>query len=169
MASNYISLYGAVNKDGKPIDFTNTPLESDINTESLVWVKLGHCLNASGTLVPAFELFLNNYGGLTYSVVYLYLYPGFTTIQDFYNGLGVTGAAGQFTQYLNLVTIDYKAQTTTGLSVLVNTKYVVPGGRQYLPQQNITYVNLKWANNLLKQKWGFTGNQTFAGNYAYFY
>lgn len=169
MASNYISLHGAVNKDGKPIDFTNTPLLSDINAQSLVYVQLTKCLNITGTLVNAFRLFLSNPGGLTYSDVYLYTYPNFTTIQQFANGLGLLGTEVPFTIYTNLLSIDYKAVTTASQSILINDRYVVPGGRRYVPQSNSTFVTIKWANNQSKQKWEFSGNQTFAGGYTYFY
>ncbi len=169
MASNYLSEHGAVNKNGKPIDFLNNPLLQDITTETIVYVKLGKCLNITGTLVDAFQLFLSNPGGLTYSDVYLYTYPNFTTIQQFANGLGLLGTETPFTIYTNLKSIDYKAVTTLSQSVLINDRFVVPGGRRYVPQTNSTFVTIKWANNLSKQKWEFTGNQTFAGNYTYFY
>lgn len=169
MASNYLSLFGAVSKNGKPIDFKNSPLTADINTESIVYVQLSQCLNITGQLVPAFKLFLSNPGGLTYSVVYLYTYPGFTTISQFKNGLATLGTETPFTTYVNLVSIDYKAVNTAGQSVLINDRFVVPGGRSYILQNNTTYVSLKWTNNLLKQKWGFLGNQTIAGTYTYFY
>jgi len=170
MASNYVSLYGAVNKNGKPIDFKNSPLLEDIPAENIVYVQLSSCLNISGQLVPAFLLFLSNPGGLTYSTVYLYTYPGFTTIQQFANGLGLLGTSVPFTIYTNLLSIDYKPVITSGQSVLINDNYVVPGGRKLSTQGGTsTYVTLKWANNLIKQKWQFAGNQTFAGNYTYFY
>lgn len=169
MASNYISLHGAVNKNGKPIDFLNNPLTSDINAESLVYVQLSQCVNAQGVLVPAFLLFLSNPGGLTYSDVYLYTYPNFTTIQQFANGLGLLGTTVPFLIYTGLKSIDYKPVTTLNQSIILNDNYVVPGGRRYQSQTNSTFVTIKWANNLIKQKWEFTGNQTFAGNYTYFY
>ncbi len=169
MASNYISLHGAVNKNGKPIDFTNSPLLEDINAECLVQVQLTKCLNISGVLVDAFRLFLSNYGGLSYSDVYLYTYANFTTIQQFANGLGLLGTSVPFTIYTGLKSIDYKPVTTLNQSILINDNYVVPSGRRYVPQSNSTFVTIKWANDLSKQKWEFTGDQTFAGLYSYFY
>lgn len=167
--SNYLSLYGAVNKDGKPIDFTNSPLLQDINTESIVYVQLSQCQNITGQLVPAFKLFISNPGGLTYSVVYLYTYTGFTTIAQFANGLATLGTETPFTTYTNLLSIDYKQVNTAGQSVLVNDRFVVTDGRRYQTQTGSTFVKIKWSNNLIAQKWEFLGNQTIVGNYVYFY
>lgn len=172
---NYLSLYGAVNKNGQPIDFTNDPLLEDINTESIVWVRLSQAADTTGTLVDAFELMIENKGGLSYSTVYLYTYTGFDSIMNFNGGLIALNTETPFTNYTGLIAIDFlpliNQPGTTNLAqgMLINDRYVIPNGRRYQPSTNSTFLRLKWANKLIATVIEFQGNQTTSGSYSLFY
>lgn len=173
--ANYLSLYGAVNKNGTPVDFTNSPLQQDINTESIVWVRLSQAANTAGTLVNAFELVIENKGGLSYSTVYLYTYTGFATIQNFNGGFIAMGTETPFINLTNLLSIDglvlQNQAGTTNLAqgMLLNTRYVTAGGRRYQTSTNSTFYRIKWANKLIATVIECNGNQTTAGSYQLFY
>jgi len=175
MATNYVSLKGAVNKNGQPIDFLTSPLKEDITTENIVWVRLSQAANSSGTLIPAFEVMVEDKASLTAIAVYLYTYTGFSTITDFNGGLIYNATETPFTRYVNLLTIDFATvidptgTTNKAQGVLINDRYVSGVGRRYQTSSNSTFVNVKFANRLVPTVFEFSGNQTIAGTGAYFY
>jgi hypothetical protein len=173
---NYLSLYGAVNKNGQPIDFTNSPLLQDCPTEQIVWVRLGQAANTSGTLVNAFELMIQSENGLSAQVVYLYTYTGFATITNFNGGLIAMATETPFTTYVNLVSMNYNTLInqagTTNLAqgMLINDRFVIGNaGRRYQPSTNSTFIKVKFSNKLLADTFEFSGNQTTSGSYSLFY
>lgn len=168
MASSFISLYGAVNIDGKAIDFNNSPLTEDMPTQQLVYVKLSTCKAINGSNISAFMLVFNNLKGLTLSTVYLYTYPTFTTMANFVTKLTTLGSTDVFTLYLNLLSYDYKPVTTTGQSVLINDRFVVPNGVRYMAFSNSTFVTVAINTKLSKTKFEFNGAQQPSGVYQYF-
>lgn len=174
--ANYISLYGAVNINGKPIDYTNNPILRDATAEQLVWVRLGTALNASGTSVAAFECMFQSVDGLSAQVVYLYCYSGFATIINFNGGLIANGSDVPFVHYENLVSMNYQTlintPDTTNLSqgMLINTNFVTGNnGRRYNVSTNSTFVKVKFSNKLVADTFEFSGNWSTAGSYSLFY
>lgn len=174
---NYLSLYGAVNKNGQPIDFTNSPLLQDCPINQIVWVRLGYAQNVSGTLVSAFELMIQSEDGLAAQVVYLYTYSvGFETIMNFMGGLIANATVVPFVNYVNLVSMNYSTLVnpsgTTFLAqgMLINTNFITGNaGRRYQPSTNSTFVKVKFANRYKADVFEFSGNQTQAGSYSLFY
>lgn len=173
--ANYISLHGAVKKDGTPIDFATSPLTEDISVNDVVWVKLGQCNNSSGTLVDAFEIMVDSVAKLQPTVVYLYTYSGFTTITHFIGGLINNEATIPLCRYDNLIAVDRKDITATSrtanssVSVLLNTAFIPAAGRRYLASSNSTVVPVKITQRLVPTVFEFRANQTIAGSYLFFY
>ena len=174
--ANYISLYGAVNINGAPIDYTTNPILRDATTDQLVWVRLSQAANASGTLVPAFECMFQSVDGLSAQVVYLYTYTGFETIINFNGGLIANGSTSLFVHYENLVSMNYMTLVnqagTTNLAqgMLINTKFVTGNnGRRYQVSSNSTFVKVKFSNKLVADTFEFSGNWSTAGSYSLFY
>lgn len=173
---NYLSLYGAVNINGQPIDYTNDPILRDVTTEQIVWVRLGSALNASGTSVAAFEVMIQSVDGLSAQVVYLYCYTGFETIINFNGGFIAMGTETPFTHYENLVSMNYYTLVnptgTTNLAqgMLINDRFVTGNAsRRYQPSTNSTFVKVKFSNKLVADVFEFSGNQSTAGSYQLFY
>lgn len=178
MASNpnYLSLYGAVNINGEPIDYTKNPILRDVTTEQIVWVRLSQAQNAAGTLVPAFEVMVQSVDSLFSQVIYLYTYTGFATIINFNGGFIAMGTETPFTHYVNLVSMNYNTLVnqagTTNLAqgMLINDRFVTgKNGRRYNPSSNSTFVKVKFSNKLVADTFEFDGNQTTAGSYQLFY
>lgn len=179
---NYLSLYGAVNVNGQPIDYTKIgvngtgALQQDVPIEQIVWVRLGTALNASGTSVAAFEVMIQSADGLSAQVVYLYCYTGFATIINFNGGFIALGTEVPFTHYVNLVSMNYNTLVnptgTTNLAqgMLINDRFVTGhAGRRYQTSSNSTFVKVKFSNKLVADTFEFSGNQTTAGSYSLFY
>lgn len=173
--ANYISLYGAVKKDGTPINFISSPLLQDLTTQDLVWVKLANVVGFNGVTYPTFELMFNKADGLSPSVIYLLSRTGFSTITHFIGMLIDNGGTMPLTRYDNLIAIDHKdisgtsRTTASGVSVLLNPQMIVPDGRRYLASTNSTVISMKLVNRLVATKFEVRGNQTIAGTYSYAY
>jgi hypothetical protein len=175
---NYFSLYGCVNKNGQPIDYTNNPLLQDVTTEQIVWVRLGQAANSAGTLVNAFEVMIESTDGLNAVVVYMYTYTGFETIMNFNGGFIANGIETPFTHYENLVSMNYATlinqSGTTNLAqgMLINDRFVANAGaygRRYQASTNSTFVKVKFQNRYKSDVFEFDGNWTTAGSYSLFY
>jgi hypothetical protein len=173
---NYLSLYGAVNKNAQPIDFTTSPLLQDCPIEQIVWVRLGYITNASGTLVSAFELMIQSADGLAAQVVYLYTYTGFATIMNFMGGLIANATVVPFVNYVNLISMNYATlinptgTTFLAQGILINTNFVTGNtGRRYQASTNSTFIKVKFSNHYKADVWEVDGNQTTSGSYSLFY
>lgn len=175
---NAFSLYGCVNKNGQPIDYTTNPLLQDISTEKIVWVRLSQAANSAGTLVNAFEVMVEATDGLSALVVYMYCYTGFATIQNFNGGFIANGIETPFTNYVNLTSMNYQTLVnlagTTNLAqgMLINDRFVANAGafgRRYQPSSNSTFVKVKFSNRYKADIFEFSNNQTTAGSYSLFY
>lgn len=185
MASNpnYLSLYGCVNYNGQPVDYTKITglagtgaLQWDVPTEQIVWVRLSQAQNVSGTLVPAFEVMIQNTSGLSAQVVYLYCYTGFATIINFNGGFIAMGTETPFTHYVNLISmngytlVNQAGTTNLAQGMLINDRFVTGNaGRRYQTSTNSTFVKVKFSNKLVADTFEFSGNQTTAGSYQLFY
>lgn len=175
---NYFSLFGCVNYNGTPVDYTNSPLLRDVTTEQIVWVRLGQCLNASGTMVSAFEVMVEAVDGLSAQVIYMYTYTGFATIINFNGGFIANGIETPFTHYVNLISMNYNPLVnqsgTTNLAqgMLINDRFVANAGaygRRYQVSSNSTFVKVKFSNRYKSDVFEFNNNQTTAGSYNLFY
>lgn len=175
---NYFSLYGCVNKNGQPIDYTTNPLLQDVTTEQIVWVRLGTALNAAGTSVAAFEVMIEATDGLSAVVVYMYTYTGFETIINFNGGFIANGIETPFTHYEDLISMNYQTLVnqagTTNLAqgMLINDRFVANAGafgRRYQPSTNTTFVKVKFTNRYKSDIFEFSGNWSTAGTYSLFY
>lgn len=165
MASNYMSLYGAV-KINSVLTIPANPPRIDVSIEKEIYVMPAQVIDSYGNLTDCFQVVIEDDKSLSPDKAYLYELAGMTTITQFLAALNALPTEVPFTQYTDLLSIDYKPVSGTP-DVLINDRYVVDE-RIYNPHADTTAVFV-WCVNWLKKKvFTFSGNQTTAGNYTYF-
>jgi hypothetical protein len=123
--------------------------------------------NASGVDTAAFKFTLVNSKGITADTIYLPQNQHLTSIADVDAGLTAISGNNDFTTYTSLVRgSDFPTGWYTGVSVLINDTLC---HRNYVPDNDETWVYVDIQNSLSRVQYVFSGDQTFAGNQYYFY
>ena len=172
MATNSVSLFGALKVDGYNLVENPSQFYRDANAEYITFVRL-LTAKIQGVLQTGFYIAYINPKGLTQEYFFLPVRANLQNLTDFKNGLlALNTYKNTFTLYTGLVkTSNQPTGFFTNLpalqkQVLVNDDKC---DTNYLASKQQTAVTIKTAPNILSAfVMYFTGDQNSAGQYLYF-